>query len=383
MKETNFFSNFKDLSAVGVANIIPTAIGGLFWFYVATLVQVEEYGEINYLLAIAGIAGMISMLGAGSSVTVYTAKGENIIPAISFFAILSSIFSAIILYVVLDDFGTSIWIVGFVIFGIITAELLGSKMYSKYAKFVILQRLLMVGFAILFYNLFGYQGIILGIAISFFPFSFQLYRSFKGQKFEFNDLKLRKKFLMNNYVLELSRTFSGSTDKLIIAPIFGFVLLGNYQLGVQLLSLLTILPVIVYQYTLPRDSKGEHDSKLKKLTIIVAIIIALISFFVSPILIKELFPKFTEAIEVVKVISFVLIPITINLMYISEFLGNLRSKIVLIGSGIFLAVQIPGIIILGEFLGILGVVSGLLLGNSAETVYLIIMKRKLRNLTIK
>jgi len=383
LKETNFFSNFKDLSAVGVANIIPTAIGGLFWFYVATLVQVEEYGEINYLLAIAGIAGMISMLGAGSSVTVYTAKGENIIPAISFFAILSSIFSAIILYVVLDDFGTSIWIVGFVIFGIITAELLGSKMYSKYAKFVILQRLLMVGFAILFYNLFGYQGIILGIAISFFPFSFQLYRSFKGQKFEFNDLKLRKKFLMNNYVLELSRTFSGSTDKLIIAPIFGFVLLGNYQLGVQLLSLLTILPVIVYQYTLPRDSKGEHDSKLKKLTIIVAIIIALISFFVSPILIKELFPKFTEAIEVVKVISFVLIPITINLMYISEFLGNLRSKIVLIGSGIFLAVQIPGIIILGEFLGILGVVSGLLLGNSAETVYLIIMKRKLRNLTIK
>ena len=383
MKETNFFSNFKDLSAVGVANIIPTAIGGLFWFYVATLVQVEEYGEINYLLAIAGIAGMISMLGAGSSVTVYTAKGENIIPAISFFAILSSIFSASILYVVLDDFGTSIWIVGFVIFGIITAELLGSKMYSKYAKFVILQRLLMVGFAILFYNLFGYQGIILGIAISFFPFSFQLYRSFKGQKFEFNDLKLRKKFLMNNYVLELSRTFSGSTDKLIIAPIFGFVLLGNYQLGVQLLSLLTILPVIVYQYTLPRDSKGEHDSKLKKLTIIVAIIIALISFFVSPILIKELFPKFTEAIEVVKVISFVLIPITINLMYISEFLGNLRSKIVLIGSGIFLAVQIPGIIILGEFLGILGVVSGLLLGNSAETVYLILMKRKLRNLTIK
>lgn len=380
MRKTNFLSNFKDLSAVGIANIIPSAIGGLFWLYVATLVQVEEYGEINYLLAIAGIAGIISMLGAGSSVTVYTAKGENIVPTISFFAILSSVIASIILYIVLDDLGVSIWVVGFVIFGIIIAELLGSKMYARYAKFVIFQRLLMVGLAILFYNLFGYQGIILGIALSFFPLSFQLYHSLKEKKFKINDLKLRKKFLFNNYVLELSRTFSGSTDKLIIAPFFGFILLGNYQLGVQFLSLLAIIPIIVYQYTLPRDSKGEYDSKLKQLTILVSIIIAITSFFISPILINTFFPKFLDAVEVVKIISFVIIPITINLMYTSEFLGNLKSKIVLIGSVIFLAVQIPGIIIFGEFLGIIGIALGLLLGNSAESVYLFMMKRKLHNL---
>ena len=380
MKKTNFLSSFKDLSAVGVANIIPTAIGGLFWFYVATLVQVEEYGEIHYLLAIAGIAGIISMLGAGSSVTVLTAKGENILPTISFFAILSSIISSIVLYIVLDDLGTSIYVVGLVIFGIITAELLGSKMYTKYAKFVIFQRVLMVGLAILFYNLFGYQGIILGIALSFFPLSFQLYHSLKDKKFKINDIKIRKKFLFNNYVLELSRTFSGSTDKLIIAPLFGFVLLGNYQLGIQLLALLTLIPTIVYQYTLPRNSTGEYDIKLKQLTILVSIIIAIISFFVSPILINTFFPKFLDAVEVVKIISFVIIPITINLMYISEFLSNLQSKTVLIGSGIFLAVQIPGIIIFGEFLGIIGVALGLLLGNSVESVYLFIMKRKFHNL---
>lgn len=376
MRKTNFLSNFKNLSAVGIANIIPTVIGGLFWFYVATLVQVDEYGEINYLLSVAGIAGIISMLGAGSSVTVYTAKGDNIVPIISFFAILSSVIASIILYIVLDHLGVSIWVVGFVIFGIITAELLGGKMYAQYAKVVIFQRLLMVGFAILFYNWFGYQGIILGIALSFFPLSFQLYRSLKGKKLKINDLKLRKKFLFNNYILELSRTFSGSTDKLIIAPYFGLILLGNYQLGVQLLSLLTIIPIIVYQYTLPRDSKGEYDSKLKQLTIIVSIIIAIISFIISPILIKTFFPKFIDAVEVVKIISFAIIPITINLMYISEFLGNLKSRIVLIGSGIFLAVQISGIIILGEFLGIIGIALGLLFGNVAESVYLFMMKQK-------
>jgi len=380
LRKSNFLSNFKDLSAVGIANIVPTVIGGLFWFYVASIVQVEEYGEINYLLAIAGIAGTISMLGAGISITVFTAKGENIVPTISFFAILSSIIASIILYVVLDDLGVSIWVVGFVIFGIIIAELLGSKMYVRYAKFVIFQRLLMVGFAILFYNIFGYQGIILGIALSFFPLFFQLYHSFKRKKFEINDLKLRKKVLFNNYGLELSRIFSGSTDKLIIAPYFGFMLLGNYQLGIQFLSLLTIIPIIVYQYTLPRDSSGEYDPKLKQLTIIISIIIAVISFFVSPILIKTFFPKFVDAIEVVKIISFVIIPVTIKLMYISEFLGHLKSKIVLIGSGIFLAIQIPGIVIFGELFGIIGIALGLLLGNSVESVYLILMKKKLNNL---
>jgi O-antigen/teichoic acid export membrane protein len=373
-------SNFKDLSAVGVANIVPTAIGGLFWFYVASLVQVEEYGEINYLLAIAGVAGIISMLGAGSSITVYTAKGENIVPTISFFVILSSVVASIILYIILENLGTSIWVVGFVIFGIITAELLGSKMYKQYAKFVIFQRVLMVVFAILFYYLIGYQGIIIGIGLSFVPFSFKLYQSIKGKKIKINDLKLRKNFLLNNYVLELTRTLSGSADKLIIAPYFGFALLGNYQLGVQLLSLLTIIPVIVYQYTLPRDSKGEYNLKLKRLTIIVSIIIAIISFFVSPILIMKVFPKYLDAVDVVKIISFVIIPITINLMYISEFLGKLKSKIVLMGSGIFLATQIPAIIILGEFMGITGIAAGLLLGSSAESIYLFLMKQKIQNL---
>ena len=70
-------------------------------------------------------------------------------------------------------------------------------------------------------------------------------------------------------------------------------------------------------------------------------------------------------------------------MYMSKFLGNEYSRIVLVGEAIVIITLVPGIIILGEFLGILGVVSGLLLGNSAETIYLIIMKRKLRNLTIK
>ena len=114
-----------------------------------------------------------------------------------------------------------------------------------------------------------------------------------------------------------------------------------------MLAILTILPGIVYQYILPRDSSGDSNKKLKKLTIIVSIILAGLGLILAPIILPILFPKFTEAIEVIQIVSISVIPSTINLIYISKFLGNELSKIVLIGSGIFLSVQIVSILILG------------------------------------
>lgn len=380
MNEKNFFSDWKNISSVGIANIIPTIISGFFWFYVASFLKVEEYGEIGYLLGVGSILATISMLGTGSSIIVYTAKGENIIATISFFVILSSTIMSLIMYLIFENLGISIWIIGFVIFGIIGAEFLGRKAYRTYAKFIILQRILMVIFAILFYNLIGYEGIILGIGISFIPFSIKFFKIIKNNKFQINYLVSRKNFLLNNYVLELSRTLGSSIDKIVIAPLFGFMILGNYHLGIQFLSVLTIIPTIVYQYTLPRDSNGENDYKLKKITILTSVIIAIMSFFILPEIIQLFFPKYFDSIEIIKVLSFTIIPISINMMYISELLGNLKSKVVLYGSGIFLIVEIIMIIILGDFMGAIGMGIALLIGHSAESCYLFNMNKKFKNL---
>src|SRR3989304_6244168 len=99
--------------------------------------------------------------------------------------------------------------------------------------------------------------------------------------------------MMNSYVLDLSRTFSGQTDKLIVAPMLGFALLGNYQLGIQFFSLLILLPSIVFQYILPHDASGNPNRKLKKITILVSIFLAILGISLSPIVLPVLFPKFT------------------------------------------------------------------------------------------
>lgn len=82
-----------------------------------------------------------------------------------------------------------------------------------------------------------------------------------------------------------------------------------------------------------------------------------------------------KAKKVVQIVSISVIPSTINLIYVSKFLGNELSKIVLIGSGIFLGVQIVSIFILGNLFGVNGIAFSLVLGALAESVFLVTVNK--------
>ena len=379
MKE--FLKKFKDLGIVGIGNITASLISGIFWFYFASLLGAEQYGEVSYYISIAVIASTLSFLGLGNAVIVYTAKGEKIQPPIFVVGIISSIITLVAVFLIFSQIGMSLYIVGYVIFSLATSEILGKKQYKNYSSYLVTQKILMVGFSLFFYYFVGLEGVILGIAISFLPYIKRIYSSIKNDKIDFSLIRPRIGFIINSYALDLSRTFSGYTDKLIIAPLFGFAILGNYQLGIQVLAVLTILPGIVYQYILPRDSSGDSNKKLKKLTIAVSIVLAGLGFILAPLILPILFPKYTEAIEVIQIVSISVIPATINLMYISKFLGNELSKVVLTGSGIFLSVQIVSIFILGELFGVNGVAIALVLGASAEAIFLMTVNKLIYKLT--
>ena len=68
-----------------------------------------------------------------------------------------------------------------------------------------------------------------------------------------------------------------------------------------------------------------------------------------------------------------IIPSAIVSTYISKYLGSTNSKIVIIGSSIFLGIQIPSIIILGSMYGLNGVaVSGVISAFIHMTYFVII-----------
>lgn len=369
-KFRDWFKPFKDFTALGIATIGGGAISGLFWLYLASLLGTKTYGEINYILAIAGVASIISFMGAGNTLVIYRAKQINIQSTMYFIAIVSSLVTSIILFLFFQSYGASVYVMGYVIFALATSELLGRKMYKTYSKYLLIQRGLMVVFAIGLYFLIGNQGVILGIALSYFPLLYHIIRGFREAKIDFGLIRSRFGFIMNSYILDLSRIFTGSIDKIIIAPLFGFVLLGNYQLGVQFLALMTILPTVVYQYVLPQDASGRSTTRLKKGMIGISAIIGILGVILAPYALPIFFPAFTESVQILQIVSLAIIPISINMMYTSKFLAHEKNRIVVIGSGIYIGVQIISILVLGNIYGVNGIASALVIAAFCETVYL-------------
>lgn len=92
-------------------------------------------------------------------------------------------------------------------------------------------------------------------------------------------------------------------------------------------------------------------------------------------MIKWAFPQFVEAITIIQIIIVIVIPKTISQNLISKFLGFEKSRFVIIGSVIFLAVQIPSIFLLSETLGIIGIAISLVLAETIQAVFYIISNK--------
>jgi len=370
-KIRNSFLALKEISFLGVASIIPTIIAASFWFYIASLIGDEAYGELTYYITIAGIGSTVTLLGTPTALNVYAAKGERILPAISMITFTISAIGAITVYFIFHNPGVGIHIFTYTIFALITAEFLGRKLFKTYMKIMIIQKLLMASLAIICYHLIGNDGIIIGIAFSFIPFITLYYKEFKNYKINFNDLRSKKKFILNNYLLEFSRMFSGSMDKIIIAPIFGFAILGNYALGMQFYMIFLLIPSIIFQYIVPQDASGNPNILLKKITVLVSVVITILALIFSPIIIQILFPTFIEAVSIVQIIALAVIPGTVNYMYISKFLGNLKNKIIVASSIIFLTSIILGMIVLGELYHVNGIAAAFVLASTMESIFLV------------
>ena len=252
---------------------------------------------------------------------------------------------------------------------------MGSKLYKSYAQYFIVQKILSVILALVFYSIIGPNGIILGFGISFLYLIPVIIKGFKDEKLDFSVLKSRRGFMLNSYSMNIEKIFSGQIDKIIIVPLLGFVALGNFHLGLQFLGLLLMLPGIVYTYILPRDASGIATRRLKIVTIIVSVGFAILGIVVAPIILPVFYPQFEEVTEVIQILSIYVIPNSISTAFVSHYLGKEKSKIVIIGQSISVIVYLLGIFTLGEIYGINGIAISFVLSGVVQTIYYLIMKK--------
>ena len=382
----NYWKNVKekivgqqDLASIGFANLIGSGLAAIFWFYLASVISPENYGEIHYFLGIAGMAQIISLVTTPNIVTVYTAKNIKIQSTLFFLSICVGIISSIIVYVLFNKIEVSLLILGYIIFELVNGVLIGRKFFKRYAKFFLIQKILTLVLGISFYFSFGFEGVIFALVLSYVPSIWIIITEFKNSRIDFSLLKPRKGFIINNYGINLSNAISAQIDKIIIAPILGFELLGNYALALQFFVVLMMLANIVFKYLLTQESSGKNTQRLKNYTILLSVAIAVFGIIVIPKIIPILFPKFISSIDAIQIISLSVIPSTIALIYESKFLALEKSKFLVISKSVATIIIVFGFLTLGLTYQMIGLATTLLLAASFQAIFLFISNKILEH----
>ena len=368
----------KGLLSIGFADIVGSVISGLFWLYIASQLNPDVFGELIYFISIAGLAQMVSLLGSSNALTVYTAKNVKIQSTLFVISILAAAISLAIITIFLNRLDAGLLAVGFVVFSLVNSVILGKKLFVKYSKLVLSQKILTLILGIGLYFVFDVYGIIYGLALSYIPHLVIFVKEFSRTKIDFTLLKPRKGFIINNYVISLTAGLGGTVDKLIIAPVLGFALLGNYSLAAQMLTMMMMFTAVVYKYLLPLDASGEPNKKIRQITIIISIIITVLGVTILPNVIDWIFPKFIDAKDAIQIMSLGIIPATISILYSSKFLGMEKSKFLLIAKFVSLVVLIGGFLYFGPIYGTVGLAWVIVAILTWESIFLFIMSRSLR-----
>ena len=362
---------------MGMANGISYFIGGIFWLYLASVLQSEGYGELSYFFAAANLAAVFSNFGSNNTITVFTSKTEKIQASLYLIPIIISITSSVILFFILENPFVGLYVIGSVIYSFWISSLLGLKNYKTFSITVIIEKVSEVILALSLYAIMGINGVILGLSLSTLMFVIPLVTNRKSWDINKAIVKNTLNFSLHSYALNLSRRISLSADKIIIMPLLGLSIIGNYQLAVQALLLLNIIPMTVYQYILPRDTIGKNTAKIKKLTISSSIVLTILGEIFVPDLLGSFFPEFITSTEIIPILIPAIIPMSITLMFTAKLLANEKSNQILSSSIIFAGSHIIGIFILTEYFGIAGTAIALLLASIIQSIFLFFMNYRI------
>ncbi len=365
-----------NLSKIGSADIIGSGITAIFWFLIASWASPADFGELNYYLGIAGIASFIVMFGTQNTITVYVAKNIPIhttLYAITFFLFVPA---SIILFLLFNRIDILILTLAYTIGNLSIGEIFGNRNYNSYLIYIIIQKSLTFVLGILFFNQFGANGLILALALTHIPYAYRIVKDFKNTKVDFSLLKKRYGFIINNYAISLTYGLNGQIDKLIVMPLLGASILGNYSLALQVIAALMTIPAIIFKYILPQESHGKNIVKAKRLLILSSILITLVGFFIIPEIIPKVFPKFNETIDAIKIMSISITPISIVKIYTSRFLSMEKSKFILITHVISVSIMVVSMIILGNIIGLNGIAASFVISTLTQAICLFLINKK-------
>ena len=367
----------KEISSITFADILGTIISGSFWIVLPMLLPSEDFGMLNYFLAISSFSFGLALFSPRDTITVYSSKSIQINSTLFFICLVSGTAALIVTYILFSKIEIGVLAIFFILNELGFGILLGRGLHKKYFQYVILQKSLVLIFGLSFFYLFGVEGILFGFILSYVHFIYIIYKEFSISKINFKLLKTHFGFILNNYIINIAGSFRSHLDKIIIGSFLSFSILGNYSLSVQLFSLMMLVTNSIYKYTLSLDSRGIDTKKIKLYAIYLSIIISMLGFFILPLIIPFIFPKYLAAIDSIRIISLTVIPATLGQILSSKLLGNEKSRHILQGRILSAGVMISLLIFLGNTYELIGISLAFLLSTTSYSLYLFFISKKI------
>lgn len=365
-----------NFSKFSISEIISVVFYALFWLVIAAQISPNEYGEIHYLIGIAAIVSGVSIFGSGSSLVVLISKKEYIQSTITLISLIISSVGFVIAYFLINRIDVGLLIFGIIFYNLGGYILQGKQAYGKLLLYNIIQKSIFIALSeisIMFDN----QQIVLALSSSQFIFLNIIIRNFRKSDVNFYLLRRKICFFASNYGTALLSIMKDNIDKIIILPILGYSVLGNYSLALQGILLLTGSITILTRYSLPLLSKGENVQKLFKFSYFTSIPMTIVGYFLLPLGIENLLPKYEHTIEAIKIISFSIPFYIIANIFQTRFIAAEKSQYVIIGNIIFFITITTGMILFGTHYGILGVAYSYLISMIIHSVFFYSLRKKI------
>jgi O-antigen/teichoic acid export membrane protein len=367
--------DIRNILNIGAGDIIGNTVSAGFWIYLAILITPENFGELHFFISVVAITSYLVLIGTQNTITVYVAKKIPIQSTFNFISLIGALIAFLILLFIFKRPDMGFLVFGYVINNLVISHLLGNKEYKNYSKYVLIQKTLTPLLGLGFFFMFGIDYVIFGLALSYVAYSFKIFEMFKEIKIDFSLLYNRKAFIINNYFISLTGTLQGQIDKIIVMPILGSALLGNYSLSLQIISIMMIFSSVIFKYLVPQEASGRDTKFVKKILIISGFSLTLIGFLIVPIVLPEIFPEYNESIEAIKIMSLSLLPMSITKIFDSKFLSLEKNHHILISTSISLIVLILTMILFGTWYGISGIASSFVLAMIIQAVYYFIIDK--------
>ena len=117
---------YKGLGMIGSADIIGAVISAIFWLSIASVLEVEEYGELHYFIGIAGVVFVVALIGTRQAITVYSAKKVNVVSTLFLISLLVGTVIAISVFFISNKIDVSLLLIAFIINEMSLGYLLGN-----------------------------------------------------------------------------------------------------------------------------------------------------------------------------------------------------------------------------------------------------------------